>query len=264
MAQEDPQNAIADEVQREAADIAKTAAEAQQDQTIQTEFAELSPEAQMAVDAANLVKKINSDPACLAAVSALLGECDPDRKEEVSLIETVEDQLRASNKMPIQPVSSVIEMLVRDGALTEQLEVDGVPYDGTLEDAFEDESITEESESLIYEQTTDLGRLVSSMISPQARTAQLFEDEPDLKEGFLTVLSECDCEGGKSTKELEAALDARGLMCRDERTNIPTLYPSLFANMLMDAGCIEWHHAWVTTDIGRQARTQFDSCGLAR
>ena len=229
----------------------------------QDECTELSAEAQAGLAASALLKKIEGDPSCKAAAERILRACDGNRVEEAALIESMEESLRATGELPIQPLSSVVEMLARSGALEETLEIDGVPYEGTIEDAFEDESVSDESTSLIYESTTDVGRIVARALSPKSRAAALFEAEPDLMEGFLVVLAECDTPTGKSTKQLESALDARGLMHRDERTNVPTMYPSMYANMLKDAGCIEWNHAWITTDAGHDALDHFASAGLA-
>ncbi len=228
----------------------------------QGDQSELSPEAQTGLAASALLKKIEGDPSCKAAVEHILLACDGSRVEETALIDEAEEALSAANKMPIQPLSSIIAMLVHADALDETIEIDGVAYGGTIEDAFEDENISDESVSLLYESATDIGRIVARALSSKSRAAALFESEPDLMEGFLVVLAECDVPEGKSTKQLESALDARGLMHRDERTNVPTMYPSMYANMLKDAGCIEWNHAWITTDAGHEALDHFASVGL--
>lgn len=227
----------------------------------QDDCIQLSDEAQRGLAASELTKKIERDPSCKAAVEEILRACDDGHIEEVGLIERVEETLRASGNLPIQPLSSIIEMLVHGGALEEAVEVDGVPYEGSVEDIYEDETISDESVSLIYESTTEVGRIVAAALSPRSLAVALFEAEPDLTEGFLVVLAECDVPSGKTTKQLEEALDAKGLMHRDERTNVPTMYPSMYANMLKDAGCIEWSHAWITTDAGRAALDYFASNG---
>ena len=213
----------------------------------------LGAQAQAGLAASELINTIKGDPASLEAVRALLSACSSTRKEASELIKAVEGRLASAGALPVQPISSVVELLVKHGALAETLEIDGAPYEGTIEDAFEDESISDESQSLIYVETTDAGRIAARALEPRSRAAALFEEEPDLIEGFLVVLSECDTRNGRSTKELEAALDERGLLLRDARTNVPTVYGSMFANMLKDAGCLEWRHTWITTDVGREA-----------
>ncbi len=240
----------------EAASAADEAATGTEAASAEAAEIEVPHEVQVGIAAGELVKKINADQACRPAVAAMLSACSANRQETVSLVQSVEAQLAPAGRMPIQPLSSIIEMLVRAGALEEVLEIDGVPYEGTLEDAFNDENISDESESLIYESITEVGRLVASQISPAARTSELFEVEAKFLGGFKVVLSECNCEQGKSTKELEEALDAKGFLYRNERTNIPSVYPSMYANMLKDADCIAWNHAWITTDAGRAALSQ--------
>ena len=221
----------------------------------------MSIDVQQGIAASKLLKTIEGDPACREAVRALLSACTNDRIEEATLIACVEPVLREAGELPVQPISSVIEMLVRHGALAETLEIDGTPYAGSIEDAYADVSIPDEAESLIYEQTTDVGAIVIRALAPQSRAAALFESEPDCIEGFLATLEACDTQAGISTKALELVLDERGLLLRDAATGIPTVYPSMFANMLKDAGCLEWNHAWITTETGREALNAFASCG---
>lgn len=221
----------------------------------------LSKEAQDNLAAAKVLESVAGNPSMLPAVSALLSACSEQRQEEVALIEGLQKQLEAEGTCPVQPLSSVVRMLVRNGALTETLEIDGVPYDGTIEEAFEDESVSDDAKSLIYESITDAGRIALRELSPASRTASLFEADAKFTQGFIATLEACNKPEGSSTKELEQTLDAQGLLYRDSTNNIPTIYPSMYANKLKDAGCIAWDHAWITTKAGREALSAYGSSG---
>lgn len=222
---------------------------------------ELTKEAQDNMAAAKVLESVTGNPSMLPAVLALLSACSEQRQEEVALLEKLQQQLESEGTCPVQPLSSVVKMLVRNGALSESLEIDGTPYEGTIEEAFEDESVSDEAESLIYESITSAGRIALRELSPAARTAALFENDAKFSSGFLATLEICSKAAGASTKELEKALDARGLLYRDSKNNIPTVYPSMYANKLKDAGCIAWDHAWITTDAGREALSAYGSSG---
>ena len=204
------------------------------------------------IKAANILKKLDDNPGLRPATTEILARCEQKRQEEVALLEDVHEALAAKGELPVQPLSAVVALLVREGALVEQLEVDGKPYEGTIEDAFLDETIPENAQTLIYESTTEAGSLVLAQDAPIRRAENLFDLKPEHAQAFKRTLQLCSAEGGLSTADLGEALDAEGFLQRDAQTNIPRFYPSMFANFLKDAGCIEWRHGWVTTDLGRQ------------
>lgn len=201
--------------------------------------------------AANLIQKLKDNPMLIEPSLALLRACAAEAVEEAALVACVHGELEATGALPVQPLSAVLRMLAADGALVESVQVDGAPYAGTLQDAFEDEALSEEAEVLIWARATEAGRIVAADLAPERRADALFAERPDFEEAFLVTLDVCDREGGVRTAQLQDELDGRGLLRRDERTNIPELYPSLFTNLLKDAGCIRWEHGWITTDLGR-------------
>ena len=208
---------------------------------------DLPPEAA----AANLIQKLGDNPMLREPALLLIGACGQ-LAEEGALLERVGAELSAHGALPVQPLSAVLRMLVESGAVAEFLTVDGAPYEGTLEDAFEDDSLAEGAATLIWAQATEVGGLVTEALAPAHRAAALFADFPQHAIALRLVLRLCDCAGGRSTAALHDALDAEGLLRRDPRTGIPQVYPSLFANLLKDAGCLTWDHAWLITDLGRQ------------
>lgn len=198
---------------------------------------------------ANLAQKLRDNPMLLEPSLAIINACEQDAEEE-ALLAAVHADLAARGKLPVQPLSAVLRMLAAAGALTESLTVDGAPYAGTLEDAFDDPGLPDDAAVAIYARATEAGRLAARSLAPEQRAAALFAEHPQHARALLLTLRLCDG-GSQPTAALQEALDAEGLLNRDPRTNIPQLYPSLFANLLKDAGCLAWDRAWVTTDLGR-------------
>ena len=201
--------------------------------------------------AENLLKTLDHNPALREPVVYLLHVCSNDRCDEDELIARAESFLAKRRALPVQPLSSVIELTVRLGGLSEEVEIDGVAYAGSIEDAFNDESLADDASVSVYATTTEAGRLVAAQCDPRERAWSLFREKPQFAEGFLYTLKLCDVKGGLSTSQLEEALDDAGFLYRDERTKLPTAYPSMYGNLLKDVGAICWDHAWITTETGR-------------
>ncbi|WP_283170366.1 hypothetical protein [Curtanaerobium respiraculi] len=200
-----------------------------------------------------LIKKLKGNNSISEPTRRILAACLPQAREGEALLDAVGTSLEEEGKMPLQPLSSLMEMCVRYGAIEERLTLNGKPYGGTLEDAFLDESIAEDDEVLIWEQTTEAGRIVCERFTPTSRMDDLFATRPELVEPLVRTLELCDSEAGLKTKELERFLDDEGLLFRDPQTNMPAIYPSLYGNLLLDAGGIRWDHAWITTEAGKRA-----------
>lgn len=199
-----------------------------------------------------LIQKLNQNPALLTPSLTIIAACDEGRCEQSALMRDVETSLAAHGALPIQPISSIIDMLARADALETTIEVDGIPYEGTLADLVDDETVTEESEVLTYAEATEVGRRVAARQNPSNRVANLLLEKPEFQDAFIRTLELCDCAQGLKAKQLESALDAEGYLYRDSR-NLPTVYPSMYANYLRDAGALRWDHAWITTPTGRAA-----------
>lgn len=200
--------------------------------------------------AANLMKLLDANPALLTPSLTIIGACSAGRRECEELYAETESVLRSTCMLPLQPISSVANMLVRAGALTSSLEVDGHPYDGTIEDLIHDGSIPETAQTVEFVEATDLGRQVLVRDAPSKRLGALFKRKPQYKTAMVRTLELCDAHGGLKADQLESALDAEGYLYRDSR-NLPTIYPSTYANYLKDAGALAWNHAWITTPLGR-------------
>lgn len=232
---------------RHAAYVDSTAAEAIGEADEASE-PEVSPE-----DAAEaLAQTLRENPTLIEASRALLAACASER-EGAELLAEVDEQLRAVGAAPVQALSSVADMLVRRGALTCCVKVNGDAYEGAIEDAIADETLTEEDAVAEYYVITPAGTLLAAAFEPASRLEALFDERPHLAGALVRTLELCDREGGLSTKELQDLLDVEGLLFRDPRTDIPTIWPSLYGNLLKDSGGIRWEHAWITTEAGRSA-----------
>ena len=194
---------------------------------------------------------LDHNVALRAPAMAALSACEH-RRPLAEVIDEVHASLEAAHALPLQPVSSIVDVLVRAGVVDKTLEVDGKPYDGTLRDAMGDETLPDDAALVEFVTINEVGRLAQRLNAPERRVHQLFRDRPHLLAGLLATLRLCAAEPGMGTRDLQEELDGLGLLERDERTGLPTLYPSAFCNALKDVGALEWRdHNWVTTELGR-------------
>lgn len=149
-----------------------------------------------------------------------------------------------------QAPATVIEILVRNGALVEQLTVDGEPYGGTLEDIQRDESIPLEADVVDSISLTQAGRDLAAAIDPDFTMRQLLSDRPHYRAVFARVLAACAAQSGASREAVEAAVEAEGNVSSPEGKRV---YPQYFMDALETAGGIEWDGAWRATEAGRRA-----------
>mgnify|MGYP001370494850 CR=1 FL=1 len=218
------------------------------DQTGEPE--EASPVDTMALAGA-LVTKIDQNPALRIPAYTVLAACADGRRELEELYAEVAEALEAKRALPVQPVSAVVDMLVRGAALASIIEVDGKPYEGSEADLIADDDVPEDAQVLTYASITEVGRIVAGSCSPRQRAVNLFEDMPQFGDAFVRTLELCDTDDGLKAKELERKLDAEGYLYRDYR-DLPTVYPSMYANFLKDIEALRWDHAWITTPLGRE------------
>ena len=139
---------------------------------------------------------------------------------------------------------------MRNGALVEQLTVDGQPYDGTLEDIQRDESIPLEADVADSISLTEAGRDLAASIDPDFTMRQLLAARPHYREVFARVLNVCAADAGATRQAVEEAVEAQGNVMSPEGKRV---YPQFFMDALETAGGIEWDGAWRATDAGRRA-----------
>lgn len=150
-----------------------------------------------------------------------------------------------------QSPATAVDILVRNGALTEQVLVDGAPYEGTLEDVQMDENVLEDAVAEVRITPTDLGRELLQAYAPEATLRALVDGKPHYRTAFTTVLAACDTEEGCSRAKLEAVLNALPEHAPDPATQQTRVYPQFFIDALESAGGIAWQGAWRTTDAGK-------------
>lgn len=148
-----------------------------------------------------------------------------------------------------QEPAVVIDVLVRAGAVVEELIVDGEAYDGTLEDIQLDESIPLEAEVSNVITVTDAGIDLSASLDPLNTLRELFAERPCYQDTFRRVLLACMPQEGASREALEQAVEAQGDVTSPEGERV---YPQFFMDALESAGGISWNGAWHITDAGRK------------
>ena len=164
---------------------------------------------------------------------------------------TVEDAAaKAWDPAYPQVPSSVIDALVREGYLNEQITVDGSAYGGTLEDAYRDDSVSDDADVDALLSITEAGRRVIEEYSPEATLAALFADRPRYGDVFRAILRAADTADGASRPQLEFVIDSalsRGSITAEDGQKI---YPQYFLDALETAGGIAWDGAWRITPQG--------------
>ena len=155
----------------------------------------------------------------------------------------VEDAAAAAwRKSYLQAPSSVVDALVREGDITEQIMVDGQPYDGTLEDVYRDDSIEESAEVDSLLSLTEAGAQTLLNYAPAALMDALFAERAAYIPVFEDVLAACAAEGGATREALEAIVESHDVKNEDGKK----VYPQYFIDALESAGGIEWTGVWRT------------------
>lgn len=184
-------------------------------------------------------------PTCIAALAHAVERTD---REELAAHLASLPKRAAQTQNP----STVIAILVKHGGMTESIEVDGEPYDGTLEDLRADESVPDDARIQYFVQTTENGARLAEELAPASQIARLFAEHPDRAEGLRTVLEFCDAPEGRSRDEIEACLFARpDILGSNPKTGGPNVYPAYFTTALEDAGAMQWNGTWKLTEEGR-------------
>lgn len=145
---------------------------------------------------------------------------------------------------------SVMDSLMRAGALTQQTMVDDELYNGTLEDIQFDESIPLEAKAEVLVNVTDEGRELAHSIDPRFMIDSLLEERPGYRAIFARMVARCASDEGASRMELEDAVEQDGHPTSPDGKRV---YPQYFIDALETAGAIEWNGSWHATEAGRSA-----------
>ncbi len=190
---------------------------------------------------------VEHNPRLKAPVACVLGLlADGEARGRAELEEVAAEAWSSSFS---QKPAVVIDMLVRAGAVSESLSVDGEAYEGSLEDIQLDESIPLESDVSDVVVITEAGRELASSIDPATTLRALFAQRPHYETVFKGVLAACLAEEGATREALEQAVEAGGAVISPEGGRV---YPQFFMDALESAGGIVWDGAWHATEAGRQ------------
>ena len=150
-----------------------------------------------------------------------------------------------------QDLGTVIGALVRNGALVEDLTVDGQPYAGTLQDMQLDESVPLEADVACTLSITEGGRALAASIDAAFTLRSLMLERPHYQTVYTRVLQLAAAEDGASRTALEQGVEADGKVLGPDGKRV---YPQYFMDALETAGGIEWKGgAWHVTQAGLQA-----------
>lgn len=179
----------------------------------------------------------------ILAISAQLGD-ESRSAVEVSALETWDSSYQ-------QDPAVCVNILIRAGALTERLFVDGDLYDGTLDDLQADESVPEDAHAESRIALTDTGRTLLEAYAPEATLRSLIQNKPAYRDVFAAVLNACSTDKGASRAQLEEVINTFPQLQPDPATQRTRVYPQYFIDALETAGGIAWDGSWRTTDAGK-------------
>lgn len=147
-----------------------------------------------------------------------------------------------------------VDVLIRTGALTERLLVDGEPYDGTLDDLQADEAVPEDAHAETRIALTDAGRALLETYAPEATLRALIQSKPAYRDVFAAVLDACSADEGATRTDLERVINTFPQLQPDPATQRTRVYPQYFIDALETAGGIAWDGSWRITDTGKAHR----------
>lgn len=145
----------------------------------------------------------------------------------------------------------MVDVLVRNGALAEEVLVDGRPYAGTLEDVSTDASVEEGAAVESRLSITAAGEELAGEYAAARQLEALFADRPAYAGIYRSMLAACCAPDGCTRAQLEAVIDADPLLQEGSREGGQRIYPQYFIDALECAGGIAWDGAWRTTAEGR-------------
>lgn len=148
-----------------------------------------------------------------------------------------------------QSPAATIDILVRAGALEEQLLINGEPYEGTLEDVQFDETVPDDAYFENRVAVTETGRAIARAYDPKNLTANLLASRPAYAPVFRALIGCCSAPDGATLLAMEAVVEAQPEAAVNAEGK--KVYPQYFIDALETAGAIEWNGAWRATEAGR-------------
>lgn len=196
-----------------------------------------------------MIDLIEHNPMFKQPILTLLHLCEEQRITDRAALESA--ALEAWDEKWTYSPHVVIDVLVRNGAVTEQVLVNGEPYEGSFEDIQLDESVPDDAEAEARLDVTEIGRELMEGYAPEVTLAALFADRPRYRDHFEAAIKACAVEGGASRMDVEAAINALPQAYSDPETCRKKVYPQYFIDSLETAGGIAWDGAWHATEAGK-------------
>lgn len=177
------------------------------------------------------------------------------------------------NEQPFEAVTALLEntayaktfvarpdafvALLRDhDLLAMTIYVDGVRYEGTLDELRDDKTVADDAVVTYGFAVTDEGRDVAHTLAPKGRLAALFEADEAENLVYQRILTLADQPEGIAKADIEKTLFAEGLIPVDERTGLPVIFPAYYIDNLERAGGLVWESSWKTTEEGRRLQAR--------
>jgi hypothetical protein len=195
-------------------------------------------------------KLIDSNPKLKKPALVLLDVCARQDSESRAIIEDAAAQTWPAAAR--QSVASVLDALVRSGCLSEQITIDGCPYDGTLEDVYRDDTVDLDANVDAIISITAEGLNAIEDYKPESTLSTLLSEKHEYETVFLAALDACCSEGGASRNSLEDAIEAAVRSGGVTASGGGRIYPQYFIDALESAGGIEWDGSWRITSAGLQ------------
>lgn len=151
----------------------------------------------------------------------------------------------------VQSPAVSVDILVRNGALTEELFVNGEPYEGTLADLQTDEAVPEDAVAESRITITDTGCELLDQYAPDKTLSTLLATKPAYHDVFAAALNACNAAEGATRADLERIINAFPQLQPDPATQRTRVYPQYFIDALEAAGGIAWDGSWRITLAGK-------------
>jgi hypothetical protein len=202
------------------------------------------------------IQLMEHNPLLKRPLSAILAACAHGAFISRASVEAAVSK-KFENTFTLQTPSTLINILIRNGALSERVLVDGVVYTGSLQDLRADESIATTAHVEQWLSISSLGQDILEEYRGSVQLLRLLHRKPEYRIIYLKLLDACASEEGRSREYLEQLLNAETLLWADPRHGIKSLYPQFFIDSLEDADGIIWQGAWFTTEAGKEVLAQF-------
>ncbi|WP_276915651.1 hypothetical protein [Parvibacter caecicola] len=200
-----------------------------------------------------LPKFIQENPSYVRPTFEVLIFCE--QEQEFSNIVQMLRQGTYAKTFVAQP-DAFVAMLRDWGLLSMTTYVDGCPYGGTAQELADDPAVSADAQITYGFQATQQGGEVADALAPANRLTTLFEADAEENKVYQRILQLADVPQGASRNQLEAALYDDGLIPRDPRTGLVSVFPSYYIDNLERAGGLVWESSWKTTEAGRGFKLQ--------